>query len=60
MFRTEKYKVDIEVHGELTRGMTVVERRYYRRVKEDANTDIIVEADAKRFLQLIMDRVTGE
>ena len=60
MFRTEKYKVDLEVHGELTRGMTVVERRYYRRLKEEANTDIIVEVDAPRFLKLIMDRVTGE
>lgn len=60
LFRTEKYKVDLEVHGELTRGMTVVERRYYRRVKEEANTDIIVEVEADRFLKLIMDRVTGE
>jgi len=60
IFKTEKYKVDVEVHGELTRGMTVVERRYYRRVKEDANVDIIVEVDAKRFHKLIMDRVTGE
>jgi inosine-uridine nucleoside N-ribohydrolase len=60
LFRTERYKVDVEVQGDLTRGMTVVERRYYRRVKEDANVDIIVEADADRFLRLIMDRVTGE
>jgi len=60
MFRTEKYKVDVEIHGELTRGMTVVERRYYRRVKEEANTEIVVEVDAERFLDLIMDRITGE
>ena len=60
IFKTEKYKVDLEVHGELTRGMTVVERRYYRRVQEEANTEIIVELDAERFLGLIIDRVTGE
>lgn len=60
IFKTKKYKVDIEVQGELTRGMTVVERRYYLRIKEDANTEIIVEVDAKRFLSLIMDRITGE
>ncbi|MFC1802375.1 nucleoside hydrolase [Thermoproteota archaeon] len=60
MFRTERYKVDLEVHGELTRGMTVVERRYYRKVKEDAKMDIIVEVDAERFLSLIMNRVPGE
>jgi inosine-uridine nucleoside N-ribohydrolase len=60
VFRTEKYKVDVEVHGELTRGMTVVERRYYRQVKEESNTDIITDVDAERFLSLIMDRVIGE
>ncbi len=60
IFRTEDYQVDVETVGELTRGMTVVERRYYRRVKEDANTSIIVEADAERFLNLVMDSLTGE
>jgi pyrimidine-specific ribonucleoside hydrolase len=60
LFKTEKYKVDVEIHGELTRGMTVVERRHYRRVIEDANLDIIVEVDADRFLNLIMERITGD
>lgn len=60
LFKTEKFKVDVEVLGELTRGMTVVERRYYRRVKEDSNTDVIIEVDSDHFLGLIMDRVTGE
>jgi pyrimidine-specific ribonucleoside hydrolase len=60
IFKTEKYKVDVEVHGELTRGMTVVERRYYKRVKEEANVNIIIDVEADRFLNLVMDRVTGE
>jgi inosine-uridine nucleoside N-ribohydrolase len=59
-FKTEKYEVNVEIHGELTRGMTVVERRHYSRVTEQANTEIIVELNAEWFHNLIMDRVTGE
>ena len=57
MFRTEKHRVDVETAGELTRGMTVVDRRHYHRVREGANAEIIVEADAGRFHRLIMERV---
>jgi inosine-uridine nucleoside N-ribohydrolase len=60
IFKTEKFRVDIETNGELTRGMTVIERRYYRRVKENINAEIIVEVDADRFLGMIMDRLPGE
>jgi purine nucleosidase len=57
MFRTERHKVDVEVHGELTVGMTVVEQRRHRKIPGEENADIIVEVDAKRFLELIMKRV---
>ncbi|MCW4048130.1 MAG: nucleoside hydrolase [Candidatus Bathyarchaeota archaeon] len=60
IFTTEKYKVDLEVHGEITRGMTVVERRSYRRNPNEENHEIIIKVDAERFLKLIMDRVVGE
>jgi inosine-uridine nucleoside N-ribohydrolase len=45
---------------ELTRGMTVVDRRYYRWVKEKTNTEIIFEVNAERFLELMRDRLSGE
>jgi len=60
MFTTEKYKVDVECTGELTRGMTVVERRLYRIVKDEANVDVVVKVDADGFLGLIKERISGE
>ena len=60
MFTTEKYKVDVECTGELTRGMTVVERRLYRIVKDEANVDVVVKVDADGFLRLIKERISGE
>jgi inosine-uridine nucleoside N-ribohydrolase len=60
MFTTEKYKVDVECTGELARGMTVVERRLYRIVKDEANVDVVVKVDADWFLGLIKERISGE
>jgi pyrimidine-specific ribonucleoside hydrolase len=60
MFTTEKYKVDVECSGELTRGMTVVERRFYRIVKDEANVEVVVKVEADRFLKLINERISGE
>jgi inosine-uridine nucleoside N-ribohydrolase len=60
MFTTEKYKVDVECSGELTRGMTVVERRLYRIVKDEANVEVVVKVEADRFLKLINERISGE
>jgi inosine-uridine nucleoside N-ribohydrolase len=57
IFRTGKYRVDVETMGELTRGMTVVDRRHNRMGLDEANAEVIVEADAKRFHRLIMERV---
>jgi inosine-uridine nucleoside N-ribohydrolase len=55
IFKTRRCKVNVETCGELTRGMTVVERRHGRIV--EADTEIIVEVDAERFHRLIMERV---
>lgn len=60
MFTTEKYKVDVECSGELTRGMTVVERHFYRIVKAEANVDVVIKVEADRFLKLIKERISGE
>jgi pyrimidine-specific ribonucleoside hydrolase len=55
IFKTQRCSVDVETCGELTRGMTVVNRRHGRIV--EANVEVIVEADAKRFHRLILERV---
>jgi pyrimidine-specific ribonucleoside hydrolase len=57
MFRTEKCRVDVETQGELTRGMTVVDRRRYHRASDTPNVEVIVEVDAERFHRLIVERV---
>lgn len=55
---TERFKVDVETVGELTRGMTVVERRHHMKVTEpEANVDICTSVDSMRFLKMFMDRV---
>jgi inosine-uridine nucleoside N-ribohydrolase len=58
MFKTRRCSVDVETCGELTRGMTVVERRHGRIVEGDV--EVIVEADAERFHRLIMERVAED
>ncbi len=57
VFKTRRCRVDVETCGELTRGMTVVERRHGKIV--EANAGVIVEADAERFHRLIMERVAA-
>lgn len=60
LFTTEKHQVDVECDSVLTRGMTVVERTVWRRDPSKANVEIIVKADAKRFLTLVEERISGE
>lgn len=60
MFETQRYKVDVEIYGNLTRGMTVIDHRTYVRVAAmEENVEIIVKVDAERFLGLFLDRVLG-
>jgi len=55
---TERFKVDVETVGELTRGMTVVERRHRLRVTgPEANVDVCTSVDSRRFLEMFKDRV---
>jgi pyrimidine-specific ribonucleoside hydrolase len=55
---TLKCKVEVETKGEHTRGMTVVDRRSYRRVTgPEANVDVCVSVDSERFHGMFMDRV---
>jgi inosine-uridine nucleoside N-ribohydrolase len=60
IFKTKFYKVDIETKGELTTGMTVVERRIFHNLKDGINAEIILEINAKKFHNLILKRVVGD
>lgn len=49
----EPRSVRIELHGELTRGMTVVDQRTTRR-REDPNVEVACHIDAERAMRLVM------
>jgi inosine-uridine nucleoside N-ribohydrolase len=55
LIETRGMHVDVETRGELTRGMTVTDRRPWSRV--EANAEVAVDVDSERFLRLFMDRV---
>ena len=58
LVETERFKVDVETVSDLTRGMTVVDRRPGRRpIGAEANVDVCVSVDSERFMKLFMDRV---
>jgi inosine-uridine nucleoside N-ribohydrolase len=60
MFKTERHRVDVETRGELTQGMTVIDRRSHHRTQAEANVEVIVSVDAPRFLDFVTRRVLGE
>ncbi len=53
LVKTEKRYVDVELNGELTRGMTVVDRRGRTPLSKD-NMQVALEVDAERFKKQLM------
>ena len=53
LVKTEKRYVDVELNGELTRGMTVVDRRGRTPLGEE-NMQVALEVDAERFKKQLM------
>lgn len=61
LMRTQKYHVEVETAGNLTRGQTVVERRpYHHTMDSEGNVDICIAVESERFLQLFTERVVYE
>jgi len=54
LVKTEKCPVDVELRGELTRGMTVVDRRGRTHMGE-GNINVALEVDAERFKTMLMN-----
>jgi inosine-uridine nucleoside N-ribohydrolase len=55
-----RFKVDVETAGELTRGMTLVERRHSHPVTGgETNVEVCLSVDSGRFLEMFMERVVG-
>ena len=53
LVKTEKRHVDVELRGELTRGMTVVDRRGRIPMGEE-NINVALEVDVERFKTMLM------
>jgi purine nucleosidase len=49
--KSEKKHVSVELHGSQTRGQTVVD--WYGQTQKPANTEIILDLDQDRFIQLM-------
>lgn len=58
LFRFDRYHVDVELTGTLTRGMTVVDQRPSRD-RQAANADVATAVDAARLLDLVRDAIGG-
>ncbi|MGD2201104.1 MAG: nucleoside hydrolase [Candidatus Bathyarchaeota archaeon] len=58
LVKTERVRVEVETRGELTRGMTVVDRRRYHQTgRGDTGVEVCVSVDGERFHRLFFDRV---
>jgi purine nucleosidase len=55
LVKMQRMNIDVETSGELTRGMTVAERRPWIKGKKD--TEVCVSVEEKRFLELFCQRV---
>jgi purine nucleosidase len=53
-------RVDVELNGTHTRGMTVAELRPGRTGGEDANAHVVLEADSGRFIDCWMATICGK
>ncbi|WP_242361075.1 pyrimidine-specific ribonucleoside hydrolase RihA [Limosilactobacillus antri] len=55
MFKSAKMNVDVETQGELTRGKTVCD--YYMLTDKPKNTEVLLEIDREKFIDLIMTSI---
>lgn len=53
MFESKLMNVDVENQGDLTDGETVCD--YYELTDKPKNTDVLLNIDREKFIQLIMD-----
>jgi inosine-uridine nucleoside N-ribohydrolase len=51
LFERETHAVDVELEGQLTRGMTIADRRLTSQWKR--NTDILTHVDSRAVLDLV-------
>ena len=59
LLQFRKYSVEVELHGSLSRGQTIADRREWlpEFLKGENNINVAVDVDGKRFLDLMWKRV---
>jgi purine nucleosidase len=61
LVKTERYPVEVEIYGGLTRGQTIADKRdWLLQDLKGANVNVSVDVDGPKFLNLIMRRVIYE
>jgi inosine-uridine nucleoside N-ribohydrolase len=55
LFKTSMHHVYVVCEGDLTRGQTIVERRFW--IQKDANAEICHQVDAKGFIEMFYERM---
>ncbi|MEM4494320.1 MAG: nucleoside hydrolase [Candidatus Caldarchaeum sp.] len=55
LFKTNPYHVYVVCDGELTRGQTIVERRFW--IKREPNAEVCEHVDGPRFLAMFQERL---
>jgi inosine-uridine nucleoside N-ribohydrolase len=55
LFRSDMYHVYVVCEGEMTRGQTVLERRFW--VKKEPNAEVCHGVNGTGFLKLFFDRI---
>lgn len=55
LFERRSLPIDVEVHGELTRGMTLLDRR--KKTHRTPNSDVLTAVDAQGVLDYLTDRL---
>lgn len=58
VLRAPRTRVDVELTGQHTRGMTVADLRWWI-TREDANASVVLEADTERFIQRWIEVIGG-
>ncbi|MEQ4484205.1 nucleoside hydrolase [Cohnella silvisoli] len=53
IFRSEAYHVEVETKGDLTRGMTVADRR--KKPTQEANVRVLLDVDRDAFIRMITE-----
>ena len=57
LFKTSQHHVYVVCEGELTRGQTIVEKRFW--VRREPNAEVCEQVDGPRFLEMFLERISG-